>query len=70
MVHFPIPGALIRVAHLVLDFNGTIAKDGKLLDEVLTMIVGASSLLAVHVITADTHGSAKAQLPECCTLRS
>ncbi len=69
MVHFPIPGGSVRISHLVLDFNGTIAKDGQLFEDLPTLIAAAANLVTIHVITADTHGSAKAQLFECCTLR-
>jgi soluble P-type ATPase len=47
----------IELNHLVLDFNGTLAIDGLLIDGVLPMLQRLSAELDVHVITADTFGS-------------
>jgi soluble P-type ATPase len=51
----------ITVEHLVLDFNGTLAVDGVLLPGVAERIRELAGHLAVHVITADTYGGARAQ---------
>lgn len=45
---------------LVLDYNGTIALDGAIPQEVKDAIVRLSSQLEIFVLTADTHGTAKA----------
>ncbi len=58
-----LPGAespLFR--HLLLDFNGTLAEDGLLMDDVSQRLAVLSEQLEIHVITADTHGSARKQL--------
>jgi soluble P-type ATPase len=54
-----IPGqeALI-LHHLVLDFNGTIALDGLILQNVREKLIELSTLLKIHVLTADSNGSA------------
>lgn len=58
-----IPGSReLHLEFLVLDFNGTLAADGKLLKGVTEILNELSSKLNVHVITADTFGKAKQQL--------
>jgi len=53
-----IPGwETLDLCHLVLDFNGTIAFDGKLLDGVAERLEQLSRELTVHIVTADTFGS-------------
>ncbi len=47
----------LSLAHLVLDYNGTLARDGALVPGVAERIVALSKLLTVHVITADTFGT-------------
>ena len=44
--------------HIVLDLNGTLALDGELIPGVAERLQRLEELLNVHVITADTHGSA------------
>ncbi len=52
----------LQLRHLVLDYNGTIAKDGVLLDEVKALLPALCERYRVHVITSDTFGSVAAQL--------
>ncbi len=52
----------LRLEHIVLDYNGTLAKDGELKVEVRALLASLSEHYSVHVITADTFGSVKAQL--------
>ncbi len=53
-----IPGRnTLVVKHLVLDFNGTIAQDGVIIDGVRERIVEIANWLNVYVVTADTNGS-------------
>ena len=53
-----IPGlGELSLAHLVLDYNGTLALDGGLLPGVTERIAALSETLAVHVVTADTFGT-------------
>jgi P-type E1-E2 ATPase len=57
MLEIQIPGlASYQFEHLVSDVNGTIAKDGLLLDGVADLFAKLSSRLKIHLITADTHG--------------
>ena len=63
MLTIEIPGfRALHLEHLVLDFNGTLARDGQLLDGVGPRIEVLARDLTVHVATGDTHGSARAQL--------
>jgi len=52
----------LRVTNIVLDYNGTIAKDGLLKEEVKDLLKKLSEKYKLHVITADTFGSVKSQL--------
>lgn len=58
MVNVEISGfGNIEMNSLVLDYNGTLAKDGFLLDGVADLVKLLSEKLDVYVITADTFGS-------------
>ncbi len=58
MLTITIPGrASYALAHLVLDYNGTLALDGELLPGVGEALVALAGSLELHVVTADTHGS-------------
>lgn len=62
MIEADIPGrGLLRLKTLVLDYNGTIALDGVLLDEVKELIIRLSELLEIFILTSDTYGSVRAQ---------
>jgi soluble P-type ATPase len=52
----------LRVAHLVLDFNGTLAVNGKLLPGVNSRLLRLAARVRIHVVTADTYGKAQAAL--------
>ncbi len=52
----------LTLTHVVLDYNGTIAKDGQLKEEVKALLPALCEHYTVHVITADTFGSVKAQM--------
>lgn len=63
MLKIDIPGfKVIEAEHLVLDFNGTIAIDGKFIDGVLSNLMKVTEFLNVHILTADTFGTAKQEL--------
>ena len=52
----------LSLEHLVLDYNGTLAIDGKMIDGVMALIETLSKSLKIHVITANTFGSAHQNL--------
>ena len=63
MLDLTIPGfGRLELADVVCDYNGTLAADGLLVDGVHERIERLSSALRVHVVTADTFGSAATQL--------
>ena len=65
MIEIDIPGnKILLLEHLVLDYNGTIAFDGALIDGVKECLAELSQMLTVHVITADTFDSVKKALED------
>jgi len=52
----------LKLKHLVLDYNGTLAKDGILVEETKVLLKALSKELTIHVITADTFGTVQSQL--------
>lgn len=63
MIEVDVPGfKTLKLDHLVLDYNGTLAVDGRLIDGVDSALNQLSTSIDVHVITADTFGKAAAAL--------
>lgn len=63
MLELDIPGFdQLRLEHLVLDYNGTIAMDGHLLLGIREELRKLAEDFSIHVVTADTHHRAAAQL--------
>lgn len=63
MIIIEIPGnKTIKAKHLVLDFNGTLAIDGYLIPGVKEHLLLLGQKLEIHVLTADTFGSATREL--------
>jgi P-type E1-E2 ATPase len=59
MIEITIPGrGNYRLRHLVVDLNGTIALDGKILEGVEERLQRLNKFLDVFIVTADTFGSA------------
>lgn len=59
MLELTIPGREpLQLAHLVMDYNGTLAVDGKMAPGVAERLTALASRLDLHVITADTFGLA------------
>ena len=59
MLKINIPGREELVLnHLILDYNGTIAEDGEIIDSIRPRLAELSKELSIYVITADTHGTA------------
>ncbi len=60
MLKCDIPGfGPLRIQNLVLDYNGTLAVGGQLLDGVKENLRALSALVDIHILTADTFGSVK-----------
>jgi len=70
MIGLEIPGfGQVTIGHLVCDYNGTLACDGRLLPEVRELLAELSLSVEIHVLTADTFGAAREQLDRLpCTL--
>lgn len=63
MLNLDIPGfGKLHLEHLVLDYNGTLAQDGKLLTGAAERLGLLGRDLQLHVLTADTFGNAHAEL--------
>ena len=59
MLVLDVPGrGQIRLSHLVLDLNGTLAVDGRVPESVARRLRALSERLHLHVVTADTFGTA------------
>jgi len=61
LINIKIPGRakVLALAHLVLDFNGTIALNGILLPGVKEKLNDLSEKLEIHILTADTFGTSQ-----------
>ena len=70
MIEYKISGRdTILAQHLVLDYNGTIAFEGKLINEVEYLLNTLSDKLDIHIVTADTFGTVKKELQNVsCTI--
>jgi len=55
-------GEKFEIKHIVSDYNGTIALDGKLVEGVAELINELSKDIKFHVITADSFGSVEKEL--------
>jgi P-type E1-E2 ATPase len=63
MINVPIPGwGELAIEYVMIDFNGTMALDGKLKKEVKDIVDKISRYVKVFVITADTYDSVDSEL--------
>ena len=61
MITVEIPGfRAYEFHHLVLDVNGTLAKDGHLIEGTVPLLKELRLKLDIHLVTADTHGRQEA----------
>ena len=59
MLTIKIPGREeLNLSHLILDYNGTIAEDGEIIESIRPRLAELAKVLTICVITADTHGTA------------
>lgn len=60
MIKIDIPGReSLELENLVFDFNGTIAVDGRILENIKKQLIELSKVINIYVITADTYGMAQ-----------
>jgi soluble P-type ATPase len=52
----------LHLEHLVLDFNGTLARDGVLIPGVAERLSRVAERLSTHVVSGDTFGTAASAL--------
>lgn len=63
MLNINIPGfGDLNLKYALIDFNGTLATDGKLIAGITDQLNELSKELELHIITGDGHGTAKAEL--------
>ena len=63
MIEIGIPGRNdLRLVNALIDFNGTLAFDGRLIDGAADRLRSLSKLLELHVVTGDTTGTAREAL--------
>lgn len=63
MLDINIPGAQsLRLSHLILDYNGTLACDGSILPGVAERLKILAEHLEIHIVTADTFGNVRTQV--------
>lgn len=66
MIFFSIPGrGNFTISNIVLDYNGTIASDGRIIEEIKPLLAQLKEKANIFVITADTYGTAAR---ECAAL--
>jgi soluble P-type ATPase len=63
MLDINIPGAQpLRLSYLILDYNGTLARDGSLLEGVAERLEILAKHIEIHIVTADTFRSVRTQV--------
>ena len=66
MIALSIPGSGdLKLKYIVLDFNGTLAQDGILIAGVRKRLKVLAARIEIHVLTADTYGTAQKALKGC-----
>jgi soluble P-type ATPase len=63
MIRIEIPDSqILKIEHLVLDFNGTLAIDGCLIDGITDVLDLLSNQVVCHILTADTYNTVFSQI--------
>jgi soluble P-type ATPase len=63
MIEIDVPsGPRLALRHAIVDFNGTLACDGKLIDGVADRLRALASHVSIHVATGNTTGTAPVAL--------
>lgn len=66
MIDVTIPGfGRLALSELVCDFNGTLARDGRLLDSARRLLPDVAKVVNIRVVTGNTFGSASEELRDC-----
>ncbi|MDW8800559.1 HAD hydrolase family protein [Clostridium sp. A1-XYC3] len=65
MIQIDIPGRKnLVMENIVFDYNGTLAVDGNLPEDVKEALIELAKRLNVYIITADTYGNVRSQCSE------
>ncbi|SCG81838.1 hypothetical protein DW1_0217 [Proteiniborus sp. DW1] len=65
MLIYNIPGRdRIEIENVVFDYNGTVAVDGKLIDDARELILKLKEYVNIYILTADTYGTVESQCKE------
>lgn len=63
MLDLNIPGfGHIKIEHIIFDFNGTLARDGKLIEGIAKPLAALAEKFKLHVVTGNTQGTAESEL--------
>jgi len=63
MIDLDVPGCgACQIEYLILDFNGTLAIDGRLIDGVKDRLTELARVVSIIVVTADTFGTVRNEL--------
>jgi soluble P-type ATPase len=64
MIKIDIPGKdeILAIEHLVLDFNGTLALDGRIKPGIADLLGKLARCLQVHIVTAGTFGGVEKEI--------
>lgn len=64
MIKIDIPGIdeVMEIEHLVLDFNGTMALDGRIKPGVAVLLRELAARIQIHILTAGTFGGVEEQV--------
>ena len=54
----------MNIENLLLDYNGTIGRSGKLISEIVPLLKKLSEALNIYVITADTNNTVSSELKD------
>jgi soluble P-type ATPase len=65
MIPIEIPdGGNLKIENVVFDLNGTLAEDGRLIPGVKEKIESLAAKVTLYILTADTHGTGRAEVQE------
>jgi soluble P-type ATPase len=66
LIDVTIPGfGRLALTEVVCDFNGTLARDGRLLEPARALLPLVAKVANIRVVTGNTFGSAREELREC-----
>ena len=65
MISIEIPGfGEVTIKHLVMDYNGTLAVDGRIIQQAVPILRELGKQITIHIITADTFGSVRNEVSD------